>query len=316
MASLSIVIPTINRPEDLRRLLQSIIAQKVCPNEVIVVDQSSDDRTRELCEEYSFRITELKYVRARKRSLTAARNTGVGEATSDYVGFLDDDIILHEEYVSSILEAIEDKPSMNLMMGWIENQTVSTGPSNILRFLLGFDYYSKKSFIRKNFQATYLSKMPSNPVPIEHANGTMVVKRRIAIDLQFDEKLVMYALGEDRDFSYRVQRKFGGLYLIPKALLTHNESTTARITNKQKVFMQSAHSLYLLYKNLDVGFNNIALFSWNWLIRFLIGLIYLFIKPLHGKNVIASICFMIRNRHDFAKGDLHQLYKEMNYYDF
>jgi glycosyltransferase involved in cell wall biosynthesis len=88
-SSVSVVIPTMNRPAMLLRALNSIASQTCAPWEVIVVFDGSDDETAGLVqrEHPSVRLLQLK----RDSGAAVARNLGVQRALGAWVAFLDDD---------------------------------------------------------------------------------------------------------------------------------------------------------------------------------------------------------------------------------
>lgn len=87
---LSVIVCTHNRPRDLERCLEALIAQER-PLEVIVVDSASEPPCQSLVESYSPRFAALRYVREERAGLSRARNRGVAEATGQILAFLDDD---------------------------------------------------------------------------------------------------------------------------------------------------------------------------------------------------------------------------------
>ncbi len=86
---LSIVIPTKDEEACLPRLLSSIRAQSVPPHEIIVADAGSTDKTREIAMKFGAQIVEGGMP-------GPGRNTGAREATSDFVLFLDADVVLDD----------------------------------------------------------------------------------------------------------------------------------------------------------------------------------------------------------------------------
>lgn len=104
--SVSVVIPTYNRSQLLLAAISSVLAQSHPPQEIIVVDDCSTDRTTELLEQITSQMqrgrsrvlasggeAEFRVVRLKKHSGYPGfvRNCGVAIATSDYIAFLDDD---------------------------------------------------------------------------------------------------------------------------------------------------------------------------------------------------------------------------------
>ncbi len=99
----SVIIPTFNRAEFLRRTLRTIAAQNFDQNEfeVIVVDDGSADATPEVCKEpYDF---QLRRIHQSNQGDAQARNTGADESQAEILAFLDDDMLLHPEYLSEMV---------------------------------------------------------------------------------------------------------------------------------------------------------------------------------------------------------------------
>ena len=93
----SVVIPTFNRCYALQKAIDSVLAQSIVPMEIIVVDDGSTDDTPSSIASYGNRI---RYLRQENAGVSAARNRGVANATSQWIAFLDDD----DEYVPEKLE--------------------------------------------------------------------------------------------------------------------------------------------------------------------------------------------------------------------
>jgi glycosyltransferase involved in cell wall biosynthesis len=105
---ISLVVSTRERPEDLRRSLPSYLANINELTEIIVVDQSRDDRTSELLAEYST-DRKVRYVRSPQRGLSNARNLGFRLASSAIVGFTDDDCLLPEGWARQVALHLADE---------------------------------------------------------------------------------------------------------------------------------------------------------------------------------------------------------------
>ena len=88
--TLSIVIPAYNEENYLRACLDSIAAQTVMPDKVIVVDNNSTDKTVALARSYDF----VTLVHERQQHQSFAQATGFNLASSDIIGRIDADSIL------------------------------------------------------------------------------------------------------------------------------------------------------------------------------------------------------------------------------
>lgn len=88
----SVVIPTYDRPEMLKRAIQSVRNQTYPSIELVVVDGPSSVPASEVVADFDEMFTSIQCVRNEtKEGVTTARNTGLELATGEYIAFLDDD---------------------------------------------------------------------------------------------------------------------------------------------------------------------------------------------------------------------------------
>ncbi|MBI2472848.1 MAG: glycosyltransferase [Planctomycetes bacterium] len=109
---ISIIIPTFNRSEKLKLVLEALNKQNLPFHnfEVIVIDNNSKDDTKEVVE-FSIRKyknLDIKYICEKQQGLNFARNCGVQQAQSDIVAFLDDDAIPQTGWLQTLLHAYKD----------------------------------------------------------------------------------------------------------------------------------------------------------------------------------------------------------------
>lgn len=88
LPTISVIIPTYNCDRYIVQAIDSVLAQKNCDYEVIVIDDGSSDRTGDVLEPYNARIS---YVRQKNQGVAAARNRGIAEAKGELIAFLDAD---------------------------------------------------------------------------------------------------------------------------------------------------------------------------------------------------------------------------------
>ncbi|MEX0785512.1 MAG: glycosyltransferase family A protein, partial [Dehalococcoidia bacterium] len=95
-----VVIPTYNRARVLGRALESVLAQTLPPDEIIVVDDGSDDDTADVVER--FEDAQIIYIAlAQRRRAAHARNIAIERARGEWIAFLDSD----DEWLPGKLEA-------------------------------------------------------------------------------------------------------------------------------------------------------------------------------------------------------------------
>lgn len=100
---ISVIIPTFNRAEFLKEAIQSVLDQdyflgteKKRLFEIIVVDDGSTDKTREVVHSFD---SEIRYSYQENRGVSTARNTGLHHARGDFIAFLDSDDLWKKEKI-------------------------------------------------------------------------------------------------------------------------------------------------------------------------------------------------------------------------
>lgn len=111
--TLSIVIPVYNEEDHLEKCLDSIAAQTVLPDEVIVVDNNSTDRSVHIAEQYPF----VTVIREIKQGIFYSRNAGYNSAKSELIGRIDADTVLPENWVVTAKKYLEARPNEVLVGG-------------------------------------------------------------------------------------------------------------------------------------------------------------------------------------------------------
>src|SRR4030043_995256 len=101
--TLSLAVITKNRSGDLHGCVSSIARQTDIPNEILIIDSSTNDRTRVLCEHYR-RHSKLpvRYFFEPKPGYATSRNRAIKESRSCWLGFVDDDCVLDTEWVKTM----------------------------------------------------------------------------------------------------------------------------------------------------------------------------------------------------------------------
>ena len=96
MINVSAVIPTFNRGHCLLRAINSVLAQTTPVDEIIVVDDGSDDKTYDLLVKSELldmrgQLPNIRYLYQENKGVSAARNLGIKEAENEYIALLDSD---------------------------------------------------------------------------------------------------------------------------------------------------------------------------------------------------------------------------------
>jgi GT2 family glycosyltransferase len=127
----SVVIPTYNRSALLRDAVRSVLGQNSSnPFEIVIVDNNSQDDTetvaRALVDEHPGKI---KYVRETEQGNAHARNRGVRTARGAIIAFIDDDVAVESDWLTTLLHALDSRASLSFVGGRVLPQWSGPRPS-------------------------------------------------------------------------------------------------------------------------------------------------------------------------------------------
>ena len=106
---ISIILPTYNRCDIVKRAINSALSQTFKTFEIIVVDDCSTDNTKQ--EVLSISDKRIHYIQHnRNKGGSAARNTGINQSKGKYITFLDDDDEYPEDRLTSLISVLESRP--------------------------------------------------------------------------------------------------------------------------------------------------------------------------------------------------------------
>lgn len=115
MSKVSVIIPCYNYGRFLGETLESLFQQSYPHWEAIVVDDGSTDNTRDVAQHYIEKDARIKYVYQENQGLPSARNTGIENATGEYIQFLDSDDLLQIDKFKLQVAYLEKHPNVAMV---------------------------------------------------------------------------------------------------------------------------------------------------------------------------------------------------------
>ncbi len=113
--TISVVIPTHNRVEELQRALGSVYRQTLLPNELIVVDDGSESAiTKDIFQDVPKSLETVLLRNDVPMGANHARNIGIKAANCDWIAFLDDDDAFYPNKIEVVSKAIKNNPDRDL----------------------------------------------------------------------------------------------------------------------------------------------------------------------------------------------------------
>jgi glycosyltransferase involved in cell wall biosynthesis len=210
---ISVVVCTRDRPDSIGPTLDSIARQRSQAVEVLVVDQSKGERTRQVVDEFQAKIAQLRYLHLERPGLSHAYNTAIRATTAPLLAFTDDDAAAPPDWLDSIAAAFTGHPGVDLVYGQV------LIPDELVE--------------RENRDGV----TPGLPIPrrrlLDRAHGFEVfgmganfaARRRLFEEVGgFDEMLgggAPLQSSQDFDFGYRVYRSGRSTLLEPDVVVYH-----------------------------------------------------------------------------------------------
>lgn len=251
----SIIIPTMNRYQSLKHTINSMLKYTNIPEQIVVIDQTDDNKMRERIQTYLNNIADkitVSYYYQSVPSSTVARNLGIQKSKHNILVFSDDDIEVEENTIKNIYEMMKN-PKIG-MIGALN--TNDKERSSKLGYLLGTRDYRKRNcgHVTTGIFGKYPPKV-SGEITTEWAMGYFFSVKKILLNLwgiRFDEKFIKYAYAEDLDFTYRYYKECNkqGIRCIlsSNVKVAHLVSSEYRVPTELQTYMFLANRLYLFHK--------------------------------------------------------------------
>lgn len=101
----SLIIPAYNAENYIARTIDTVLGQSFSDLEIIVVDDGSTDGTPKIIDWYAEKYSGVKAIHQKNGGTPAARNAGVAQADGEYIGFMDNDDMIHPDMIARLYHA-------------------------------------------------------------------------------------------------------------------------------------------------------------------------------------------------------------------
>ncbi|XJS10996.1 glycosyltransferase family 2 protein [Aerococcaceae bacterium WGS1372] len=112
---ISIIVPMYNAEKTIERTIESILNQTYTNYQVYLIDDGSQDRTRDECNRLVGDDRRFHYYYKENGGVSSARNLGIELAKEPYIAFLDSDDEFHPDFLISVLTEMEKDPKIDLV---------------------------------------------------------------------------------------------------------------------------------------------------------------------------------------------------------
>lgn len=291
----SLIVCTYMRAQSLQKLLESIVPQTLYPDEILIIDGSTNFKSQEMIAGFNFKNLTYYLVDETNRGLTKQRNFGISKVSesSEIVCFLDDDTYLKNNYFEELIVTFRNNNDIIGVGGvainennWIkadpnitynskkyyqlDGYVVAESTRNILRNYLGLQSNLLPGKIPV-FSNMRTSGYPLNDkiYEVDALMGYSIAFRKSIFDkILFSSYFEGYGLYEDTDFCIRAQKN-GKIVVNTKVQLSHFHEPSGRPNQYQygKMVVRNGWYVWRIKNSKPSIF---AIFKWNTIILLLI----------------------------------------------
>ncbi len=143
---ISVIITTYNVEKFIGEVLDSVLSQTKLPDEIIIVDDESSDKTLKLIKEYPStligdlksqfkKIKKYKIITQKNKGPAGASNRAIKEAKGAVLISVDSDAVLDKKFIQRAVEELKINKTRGVVGGYIRTAT----PNNFWARLMGYD---------------------------------------------------------------------------------------------------------------------------------------------------------------------------------
>lgn len=259
IAFISVVTPTLRRPQEVAELLENLSRQTLLPTEVILVDGAPDGENeteqavKKLIESFPFKINYLR----RAGGTAIQRNVGIEAARGTLVALVDDDVRLDVNFLKNIYYVFDADPDHKIggIVGYRTNAHFKLGDRQRWRWYKRLKLLTVYEPGRYDYQSGYPInnglQPPFNGVrTVEFMTTACAVWRRevFATGLRFDVFFRDYGVLEDAHFSLRAGRDWQ-LLQCGDAHCEELKSPHGRV-NRRRIGYKCVVNYYFVFQDL------------------------------------------------------------------
>lgn len=217
---ISFIICTYNRDKYIYSCLQRIAENGFSPDgyEVILVNNNSTDTTEQLCGKFGKDYPQVRfhYFNETSQGLSFARNRGIKEANGEWLVFLDDDALIHPNYIDNLNSYLTRIPDAGAFGGQVVPEFESgETPDWLCKWT-----YSWVSAIDLGQKVT-LFKNGNYPIGANMGIRRATIERCGIFNTELGRSKNNLMGGEEKDIFYRIQSEGIPIYYFPDVAVNH-----------------------------------------------------------------------------------------------
>jgi glycosyltransferase involved in cell wall biosynthesis len=198
---IAIVTGVYNEEKHIAELIEAVLNQTIKPDEFIIVDDGSRDKTAEIIKKYSDKNPAIKYFYQKNSGPASARNRAWKNSSSDICIFTDGDCLPNKDWIEKLIKPFDDAGTGATAGTY---RTINT--QSILARFIGLEIGWKHSNYGKTINV--------------HGTYNLAVRKNILEEIGGLDESYPVPSGEDWDMTYKISQKYK-IAFVPEAIVGH-----------------------------------------------------------------------------------------------
>lgn len=238
--AVSVIIPTYNRANYLKKSIQSVVSQTIKDIEIIIINNYSTDNTLEVIN--SFNDQRIKTINFKNRGVIArSRNQGIVQSTGKYIAFLDDDDIWCQDKLELQIKYLEAHPEFGAVYS---NAIIIDEKDNKKGFLIDRGRAKEGQVFQNLLGGNFIAIL------------TVLMRRELLESIGlFNEEPSLIAI-EDYEYWMRISLKFEFGYIGKPLALYRIHNTSMSKKNSVAVLRQKVLRMLLNDRDASERYHN------------------------------------------------------------
>lgn len=243
---ISVIVPVFNAEAYLAQCLQSIINQSYINLDIVVINDGSTDKSVEIIKEFAKIDARIVHITQINSGISHARNIGIGNASGEFVVFVDSDDWVDVDFVKKMYEGLK------------EHDLIACGYKREFRNLsLSRNYGANGEFSSYDFKSLLICPMIDgkiDPGTIDALTTVWAKLYRLSLIRKYAIEFVSLkdiGTGEDLLFNLSYINHSTSTYIIDEPLYHYRKYNDNSITARYKYDLKSKwHNLYSAIESL------------------------------------------------------------------
>jgi GT2 family glycosyltransferase len=273
MPTVSAVIPTWNRADLLRNVIENLQAQSEPPGQIIVVDNGSQDDSCDVARRFGADLLAF----SENRGFAVAVNEGIRRATGDWILIVNNDVVLQRNWLANALRTAKEESALFVVGKLLR-------PNGKDEIDGSWDLISRAAYAWRSGYGKPDGPVWSTRRRVHSAPMTAALFHHSVFDQIGLLETRFESYYEDVDFGIRCAlANLSGIY-EPAAIATHMSKTTLGKSSYRVYFLSARNQVLILAKYYSA--KTLLRFAWPILVGQLLSLL----AAARHRNFIAALC--------------------------